>query len=60
MLLPPDLREFASLTRDAMLIGQGSRSSCGMRSAGIERRDEWLESEESATDLPADLDSLSL
>src|SRR5476649_2143943 len=25
VLLPPKLREFASLTRDAMLIGQGAR-----------------------------------
>jgi len=35
VLLPSNLREFASLTRDAVLIGQGCASNCGMRRNGI-------------------------
>jgi MraZ protein len=60
MLLPPELREFAGLDRRAMLIGQGSRCELWDESRWMERRDFWLKSEASATDLPAALDSLSL
>ena len=60
MLLPPELREFAGLDRRAMLIGQGNRCELWDESRWIERRDFWLKSEASATDLPAALDSLSL
>ena len=34
LLLPPTLRGFARLDRNAMLIGQGNVSSCGTSSAG--------------------------
>ena len=60
VLLPPNLREFASLTRDAVLIGQGLRFELWDEEKWNQRRDEWLASEESATDLSADLESLSL
>jgi MraZ protein len=60
MLLPPELREFAGLDRHAMLIGQGNRCELWDESRWMERRDFWLKSEASATDLPAELDSLSL
>jgi len=60
VLLPPKLREFALLTRDAMLIGQGLRFELWDEARWTERRDEWLASEESATDLPAELETLSL
>ena len=60
MLLPLELREFAGLDRRAMLIGQGNRCELWDESRWIERRDFWLKSEASATDLPAALDSLSL
>lgn len=60
LLLPPNLREFAALTRDAMLIGQGLRFELWDEARWNERRDEWLASDDSATDLPADLESLSL
>ena len=60
MLLPPELREFAALGRHAMLIGQGNRCELWDESRWLERRDFWLKSEASATDLPAELDSLSL
>jgi MraZ protein len=48
------------LTRDAMLIGQGLRFELWDEARWTERRDEWLASEESATDLPAELETLSL
>jgi MraZ protein len=60
VLLPPHLREFASLTRDAMLIGQGMRFELWDEEKWNQRRDEWLASEESATDLSADLEALTL
>jgi MraZ protein len=60
VLLPPNLREFASLTRDAVLVGQGLRFELWDEEKWNQRRDEWLASEESATDLSADLESLSL
>jgi MraZ protein len=60
MLLPPNLREFASLTRDAMLIGQGLHFELWDEARWNERRDEWLASEETATDLTAELETLSL
>jgi MraZ protein len=60
VLLPPNLREFASLTRDAMLIGQGLHFELWDETRWNERRDEWLASEETATDLAAELETLSL
>jgi MraZ protein len=60
MLLPQELREFAGLTRHAMLIGQGNRCELWDETRWMERRDSWLKEEAAATDLPAQLDSLSL
>jgi MraZ protein len=60
VLLPPNLREFASLTRDAVLIGQGLRFELWDEEKWNQRRDEWLASEDSATDVSADLEALSL
>jgi MraZ protein len=60
LLLPPNLREFGLLTRDAMLIGQGHRFELWDEARWNERRDEWLADGDSATDLPADLEKLSL
>ena len=60
MLVPPELREFAALNRHAVLIGQGSRCELWDETRWNERRDVWLKSEASSTELPAQLDSLSL
>ncbi len=60
VLLPPQLREFGLLTRDAVLIGQGLRFELWDEARWNEKRDEWLASGETATDLPAELESLSL
>ena len=60
VLLPPQLREFGLLTRDAVLIGQGLRFELWDEARWNERRDEWLASKETATDLPSELETLSL
>src|SRR5437763_12166268 len=60
LLLPPELREFAALERHGMLIGQGNRFELWDDARCSERRDLWLKSEEAATDLPSELESLSL
>jgi MraZ protein len=60
VLLPPQLRAFAALTRNAVLIGQGSRFELWDEERWNERREEWLKSDELATDLPGELETLSL
>ncbi len=60
VLLPPELRDFAKLERHGMLIGQGNRFELWDEARWGERRDLWLKSEEAATDLPSELESLSL
>ncbi len=60
LLLPPNLREFGLLKRDAMLIGQGMRFELWDEARWNERRDEWLADDESVADLPAELETLSL
>jgi MraZ protein len=60
LLLPPKLREFAHLDRNAMLIGQGNRFELWDEPRWDERRDQWLNGEESSVSLPAELGSLSL
>jgi MraZ protein len=60
VLLPPNLREFGLLTRDAMLIGQGLHFELWDEARWNDRRNEWLASEEAATDLTAELEKLSL
>ena len=58
--LSPELREFAGLGRQAMLIGQGVRFELWDETRWMARRDEWLKSEESTEELPSELQSLSL
>ncbi len=61
LLLPAELRAFASLTRSAVLLGQGNRFELWDEAKWAERRDQWLNGEaESSGELPADLGSLSL
>jgi MraZ protein len=60
LLLPPELREFAALQRHAMLIGQGNRLELWDEARWNAQRDFWLKSEETASDLSAELDALSL
>ena len=60
LLLPPELRAFAKLGRHGMLIGQGNRFELWDEARWSERRDAWLTSEATPTDLPSELESLSL
>ena len=60
LLLPPKLREFGLLTRDAMLIGQGLHFELWDEARWNDQRDEWLASGGTASGLPAELETLSL
>jgi MraZ protein len=60
ILLSRELREFAGLERQAMLIGQGNRFELWDETRWTERRDAWLEEESAdAGGLTAELESLS-
>ncbi len=61
VLLPRELREFAGLDRQAMLIGQGNKFELWDEERWNARRDEWLAAEDDdRPDLPAELEHLSL
>ena len=60
VLVPPELREFAGLEQRGMLIGQGNRFELWDETRWNGRRDLWLAGDETTTDLPSELDSLSL
>lgn len=61
VLLPPLLRDFASLDKRAVLIGQSNKFELWSEELWNERRDAWLaEDGESELELPADMESLSL
>ena len=60
LLLPPKLREFAALERDAVLIGQGNRFELWDEARWNERRDVWLADTDLPADLSGDLGNLSI
>ena len=62
ILLAPPLREFASLVKNVVLIGQGNKFEIWDETAWNTRRAEWLEQSgsEDEDDMPADMGSLSL
>jgi MraZ protein len=60
ILIPPTLREYASLSRNAMLIGQGGRFELWDETHWNERREHWLKVDENDEPLPPELESLSL
>ena len=59
ILLSRELREFAGLGHQAMLIGQGNKFELWDEERWNRKRDEWL-GDDDDTDLPAELESLSL
>ena len=59
ILLPRELREFAGLDRQAILIGQGNKFELWDEGSWNDKRDAWLGRDDEA-DLPAELESLSL
>jgi MraZ protein len=61
ILLPPLLREFAGLSKRAMLVGQGKKFELWDDAHWQKRRDEWLDDESNLDgDLPEEVKSLSL
>jgi MraZ protein len=61
ILLSRELREFAGLDRQAMLIGQGNKFELWDEERWNARRDEWLaDDKDELAGLPQELESLSL
>lgn len=60
ILLPPPLREFASLDKAVVLIGQGHRFEVWDESTWQARRTEWLAAPDGEGEMPDELGSLSL
>jgi MraZ protein len=60
ILLPQELREFAGLQRQGMLIGQGRKFELWSESSWAERLEEMLKSGKATTGQPSEFDSLSL
>ena len=60
ILLPPLLREFASLDKAVVMIGQGNKFEIWDEAKWNERRAEWLNAAEGEGELPDELGSLSL
>ena len=58
VLVSRELRDFAGLEKNAMLIGQGNKFELWDEPTWNEKRDAWL-GEEDDGDLPADLESIS-
>jgi MraZ protein len=59
ILLSRELREFAGLDRQAILLGQGNKFELWDEERWNKKRDAWLSDDEEA-DLPTELESLSL
>lgn len=60
LLIPPKLREYAALSRDLMLVGQGGRFELWDEARWEESREKWLSTDEVVEELPPELQSLSL
>ncbi|HXQ31707.1 MAG TPA: division/cell wall cluster transcriptional repressor MraZ [Steroidobacteraceae bacterium] len=60
VLLPAELRTFAGLVRDGVLLGQGNRFELWDEARWTALRDEWLKDQKLPAELSADLESLSL
>ena len=59
LLVTPPLREYARLSKNAVLLGQGNKLELWDEMLWTERREQWLD-EESEAQLPEELKSLSL
>jgi MraZ protein len=60
ILLPQALREYAKLTKNVVLIGQGKKFELWDEASWLACRQEWLEETSQVGDLPPDLLALSL
>ena len=59
VLLPKELREFAELDRQVVLIGQGNKFELWDEARWNEKRDKWLSYDDEDGELPSELESLS-
>ena len=59
ILLPRELREFAGLDKQAILLGQGNKFELWDEESWNEKRDAWLNDDDD-TELSSELESLSL
>ena len=61
VLLPPELRKFANLQKQAVLIGQGNKFELWDEARWNERCDGWLQQADlDQLELPTDLENLSI
>ena len=60
ILLPPPLREFASLDKRIALTGQGKKFEIWDENTWNEARQNWLAADETGGEMSVDLESLSL
>jgi transcriptional regulator MraZ len=61
ILLPKELRSYADLTKQAVILGQGNKFEIWNEKAWEAQRDEWLETVgDDSADTPESLQSLSL
>jgi len=60
ILVPPNLREYASLTRDVVLSGQGKRFELWDELQWVTRRDQSVKDNRANATLPPELSTLSL
>lgn len=60
ILVPPSLREYAGLEKEAVLLGQGKKLELWSKSQWDNRRDAYLDMVSQPEQLPAEMLSLSL
>ncbi len=59
-LVPPLLREYSSLLKDVVLVGLGNKFEVWDKEQWSDGRSQWLEEERLETEIPEDLQQLSL
>ena len=60
ILLPPPLRNFANLTKHAVLIGQGNKFELWDQETWEKMRERWIKEENKLSDISEALESLSI
>jgi len=60
VLLPPPLRNFASLTKHAVLIGQGNKFELWDQETWEKMRERWIKEENKLSDISDALETLSI